>query len=489
MSVTIHWFRFDLRLSDNPALTAAARSGQVVPVYILEDQIGEAKGQTPSGLQQTYAMGGASKLWLHYALSSLQSDLQDRLILRRGSAEQILGELIDETGAQQVTMTRCYAPHQLKTDRNIQQKLKEKGVKVTVETGNLLWEPEQITKQDGTPYKVFTPFYRRGCLAADPPRQPLPHANIEFFTEKDIRSLRIEALDLKPSLNWTDEVASKWDISETGARTALQRFIMSDHSDGLSDYAEGRNFPSKTATSRLSPYLKFGQISPHQAWYAADGHFNSADKNLDTFRSELGWREFSYHLLHTHPHLKTKPLQTKFAQFQWLNEPEHLRAWQTGQTGYPIVDAGMRELYQTGYMHNRVRMIVGSFLVKNLLLDWRHGEAWFWDCLFDADAASNTASWQWIAGCGADAAPYFRVFNPVTQGQKFDTDGKYTRHYVPELADMPSKYLFNPFDAPADVLQRAGVSLGKSYPHPLVDVKASRLRALDHFAALPKTAS
>ena len=489
MSVTIHWFRFDLRLSDNPALTAAARSGQVVPVYILEDQIGEAKGQTTSILQQTYAMGGASKLWLHYALSSLQSDLQDRLILRRGSAEHILGELIDETGAQQVTMTRCYAPHQLETDRNIQQKLQEKGVKVTVETGNLLWDPEQITKQDGTPYKVFTPFYRRGCLAADPPRQPLPRANIEFFTEKDIRSLTIEALDLKPSQNWTDKVASNWDISETGAKTALQRFIMSDHSDGLNDYAEGRNFPSKTATSRLSPYLKFGQISPHQAWYAADGHFNSADKNLDIFRSELGWREFSYHLLHTHPHLKTKPLQTKFAEFQWLNEPEHLRAWQTGQTGYPIVDAGMRELYQTGYMHNRVRMIVGSFLVKNLLLDWRHGEAWFWDCLFDADAASNTASWQWIAGCGADAAPYFRVFNPVTQGQKFDSDGEYTRHYVPELANMPSKYLFNPFDAPANVLQRAGVSLGKSYPHPLVDVKTSRLRALEHFAALPKAAS
>ena len=488
MSITIHWFRFDLRLSDNPALTTAARSGQVVPVYILEDQIGETKGQTLSGLQQTYEMGGATKLWLHYALSSLQSDLQDRLILRRGSAEHILSELIDETGAQQVTMTRRYAPHQLETDRNIQQKLQEKGVKVTCETGNLLWEPEQITKQDGTPFKVFTPFYRRGCLAAVPPRQPLPHANIEFFTEKNIRSQRIEALDLKPSLNWTDEVASKWDISETGAKTALQRFIMSDHSDGLSDYAEGRNFPSRLATSRLSPYLKFGQISPHQAWYAADAQFDSANKNLDIFRSELGWREFSYHLLHTHPHLKTKPIQTKFAQFQWLNDTKHLRAWQTGQTGYPIVDAGMRELYQTGYMHNRVRMIVGSFLVKNLLLDWRHGEAWFWDCLFDADAASNTASWQWIAGCGADAAPFFRVFNPVTQGQKFDSDGEYTRHYVPELADMPSKYLFNPFDAPENVLQRAGVSLGKSYPHPLVDIKTSRQRALDHFAALPKAA-
>ena len=489
MPVTIHWFRSDLRLCDNPALTLAAHSGQVIPIYILEEETEQNNEQTITGLQQTHAMGAATKLWLHHALSSLHADLQCNLIFRCGNADRILRELIDETSAQQVTMTRQYTPQQSERDENIRQNLQEKGVKVTIETGNLLWDPEQITKQDGTPYKVFTPFYRRGCLAADPPRQPLPRANIEFFTEKDIRGLSIEALDLKPSLNWTDEVASNWDISETGAKTALQRFIMSDHSEGLSDYAEGRNFPSKTATSRLSPYLKFGQISPHQAWYAADGHFNPADKNLDIFRSELGWREFSYHLLHTHPHIKTKPLQTKFAQFQWLNEPEHLRAWQTGQTGYPIVDAGMRELYQTGYMHNRVRMIVGSFLVKNLLLDWRHGEAWFWDCLFDADAASNTASWQWIAGCGADAAPYFRVFNPVTQGQKFDSDGEYTRRYVPELANMPSKYLFNPFDAPADVLQRAGVSLGKSYPYPLVDVKVSRLRALNHFAALPKSTS
>ncbi len=489
MPVTIHWFRSDLRLSDNPALTAAARSGQIIPVYILEDQIEEYKKQTFSRLKQTHAMGSATKLWLHYALSSLQDDLQNRLILRCGSAEHILNELIYETGAQQVTMTRRYAPHQLDTDKSIEQKLQKKGIKVTVETGNLLWEPEQITKQDGTPYKVFTPFYRRGCLAANPPRQPLPRPDIDFYTEKDISSLTIDALDLKPSLKWTSAVASHWDISESGAQAALQQFVSSARPDGLSCYAEGRNFPSRPATSRLSPYLKFGQISPHQAWYEAGGHFDPADKNLDTFRSELGWREFSYNLLHTNPHLKTTPLQKKFTYFQWLNEPQHLQAWQTGKTGYPIVDAGMRELYQTGYMHNRVRMIVGSFLVKNLLLDWRHGEAWFWDCLFDADAASNTASWQWIAGCGADAAPYFRVFNPVTQGQKFDSDGKYTRHFVPELADMPSKYLFNPFDAPVDVLQRAGVSLGESYPYPLVDVKASRLRALDYFAALPKAKS
>ena len=489
MPVTIHWFRSDLRLFDNPALTVAADSGQVIPIYILEEERKKNKGQTISGLQQTHTMGAATKLWLHHALSSLHADLQGNLIFRCGNADRILKELIDETSAQQVTMTRRYAPQESERDENIRQKLQEKGVKVTIETGNLLWDPEQITKLDGTPYKVFTPFYRRGCLAANPPRQPLPRPNINFYKEKEISSLTIDKLHLKPSLNWTDGLASQWDISEYGAQAALQQFILSAEPNGLSGYAEGRNFPSRAATSRLSPYLKFGQISPHQAWYAADGHFNSSDKNLDMFRSELGWREFSYHLLHANPQLKTTPLQKKFSHFQWLNEPRHLRAWQTGQTGYPIIDAGMRELYQTGYMHNRVRMIVGSFLVKNLLLDWRHGEAWFWDCLFDADAASNTASWQWIAGCGADAAPYFRVFNPITQGHKFDSDGKYTRHFVPELADMPSKYLFNPFDAPADVLQRAGVSLGKSYPYPLVDVKVSRLRALEHFAALPKGTS
>ena len=332
---------------------------------------------------------------------------------------------------------------------------------------------------------MFTPFYRRGCLAAAPPRRPLPRPEISFAELPD-GGQTLDELELIPPLPWAEQVTSGWTISEAGAQDALSAFVTPDPQTGLGCYADGRNFPAKPATSRLSPYLKFGQISPHQAWYAAEGSFHDSDVNLDMFRSELGWREFSYHLLQSNPELKTTPLQAKFAHFDWLDNSEHLRAWQMGQTGYPIVDAGMRELYQTGYMHNRVRMIVGSFLVKNLLLDWHHGEAWFWDCLFDADAASNTASWQWIAGCGADAAPYFRVFNPITQGQKFDPDGQYTRRFVPELAEMPSKYLFNPFDAPREVLMRAGVRLGATYPRPLVDVKSSRLRALDHFAALPK---
>ena len=486
MPVTIHWFRSDLRLSDNPALTSAAQSGKVICLYIL-DEIDDLlpSVQIDAPIQQTDASGGATRVWLHKALDSLNADLEGHLLLKRGPALTVLRQLIAQTGADKVTMTRRYAPHHSASDLQIEQALSEDGVTMSVISGNLLWEPEQVTKQDGTPYKVFTPFYRRGCLAAAPPRRPLPLPEISFAELPD-GGQTLDELELIPPLPWAEQVTSGWTISEAGAQDALSAFVTPDPQTGLGCYADGRNFPAKPATSRLSPYLKFGQISPHQAWYAAEGSFHDSDVNLDMFRSELGWREFSYHLLQSNPELKTTPLQAKFAHFDWLDNSEHLRAWQMGQTGYPIVDAGMRELYQTGYMHNRVRMIVGSFLVKNLLLDWHHGEAWFWDCLFDADAASNTASWQWIAGCGADAAPYFRVFNPITQGQKFDSDGQYTRRFVPELAEMPSKYLFNPFDAPREVLMRAGVRLGATYPRPLVDVKSSRLRALDHFAALPK---
>ena len=486
MPVTIHWFRSDLRLSDNPALTSAAQSGKVICLYVLDeidDRLPSVHIDAP--IHQTNASGRATRVWLHKALDSLNADLEGHLFLKRGPALTILRQLIAQTGADKVTMTRRYAPHHSASDLQIEQALSEDGVTVSVISGNLLWEPEQVTKQDGTPYKVFTPFYRRGCLAAAPPRRPLPRPEISFAELPD-GGQTLDELELIPPLPWAEQVTSGWTISEAGAQDALSAFVTPDPQTGLGCYADGRNFPAKPATSRLSPSLKFGQISPHQAWYAAEGSFHDSDVNLDMFRSELGWREFSYHLLQSNPELKTTPLQAKFAHFDWLDNSEHLRAWQMGQTGYPIVDAGMSELYQTGYMHNRVRMIVGSFLVKNLLLDWHHGEAWFWDCLFDADAASNTASWQWIAGCGADAAPYFRVFNPITQGQKFDPDGQYTRRFVPELAEMPSKYLFNPFDAPREVLMLAGVRLGATYPRPLVDVKSSRLRALDHFAALPK---
>ena len=275
-------------------------------------------------------------------------------------------------------------------------------------------------------------------------------------------------------------MASHWQIGEAAAVTRLYDFV----DGGLNGYKDGRNFPARPHTSRLSPHLHWGEISPNMAWYAAIEKRDQAgfDNDIDVFLSELGWREFSHSLLYHFPHLPRQNLQSKFDSFPWQSDDNNLRAWQQGKTGYPIVDAGMRELWETGYMHNRVRMIVGSFLVKNLLLHWHHGEAWFWDCLVDADLANNSAGWQWIAGCGADAAPYFRVFNPITQGTKFDADGSYTRRFVPELAALPNKYLFSPWDAPALELQAAGITLGNEYPKPVVDVKQSREAALAAFA-------
>ncbi|MFQ3222947.1 MAG: deoxyribodipyrimidine photo-lyase, partial [Porticoccaceae bacterium] len=274
---------------------------------------------------------------------------------------------------------------------------------------------------------------------------------------------------------------ARWDISEEAAQDRLDDFVMAE----LEDYREGRNFPDKANVSRLSPYLHFGQISPNTAWHrAADAAaIINNEASLDTFLSELGWREFSYYLLYHFPQLPSKNLQTRFDLFPWANDTKsNLRAWQQGKTGYPLVDAGMRELYSTGYMHNRVRMVVGSFLVKNLLIHWHSGEEWFWDCLVDADLASNSAGWQWIAGCGADAAPFFRIFNPITQSEKFDKQGEYIRRYVPELANMPAKYIHCPWLAPDDVLQQAGVKIDVNYPAPIVDIKESRVRALEAFA-------
>ena len=469
----LHWFRDDLRLGDNPALNHASQLAKTAYVYILEEEAS--------------SLGGAAQVWLHHSLSALNQQLQGNLLLYKGKASDILPELMETLNAERLTMTRRYHLAGVKTDAEITETLAGLGKSASVISGNLLWEPEEIAKQDGTPYKVFTPFYRRGCLNAQPPRLPLPAPELDHAAIGVNNALTLEELGLLDGSHWQTEITNDWEISEQGGHSRLEAFANASGSDGINDYVDGRNFPAKTNVSRLSPYLRFGQISAHQAWHEAGKNKRPDDRQLDIFRSELGWREFSYSLLHFNPDMKTDPLQTRFASFGWAENPEHLKKWQRGQTGYPIVDAAMRELYQTGYMHNRVRMIVGSFLVKNLLLHWHHGEAWFWDCLFDADRANNSAGWQWIAGCGADAAPYFRVFNPVTQGQKFDPDGRYTRAFVPELQDMPNKYLFNPWDAPKDVLARARVQLGKSYPFPIVDVKASRQRALDAFADLPKS--
>lgn len=464
----IVWFRQDLRLRDNPALLAAHESGQpIIPVYILDD--------VNSG---DWRMGGASRWWLHQSLGALNESLNDLMVFAKGDPLPILKNLMEETGATEVYWNRCYEPWRIARDKIIKEEID--GAKSF--NGSLLFEPHNALKEDGTPYKVFTPFYKKGCLGRAPtPPEPVDVPNDLKLFDYDRRDA-LDQLDLMPSIAWYEEMAEAWTPGEDGAQARLSEFM----ENGLNGYKEGRNFPDKPNVSRLSPHLHFGELSPHDAWYATQSHMiiQHCENDGAHFMSELGWREFSNSLLYHFPELPRANLQTKFDEFPWNEDLPALKAWQTGQTGYPIVDAGMRELWQTGYMHNRVRMIVGSFLVKNLLLHWHHGEEWFWDTLIDADLANNSASWQWIAGCGADAAPYFRIFNPVTQGQKFDQTGEYVRRYVPELTKIPNKFLHNPWDAPDNVMSYAGVQLGEDYPKPIVNLKASRERALDAFKQL-----
>ena len=471
MGPHIVWFRQDLRVADNPALAAAVDSGYpILPVYILDD---ESAGE--------WRMGAASRWWLHQSLMALDQSLQGQLRLLSGNAATLLPELAQQVDASGVVWNRCYEPWRIARDTEIKKSLEQDDIDVESFNGSLLFEPHTVAKADGTPYKVFTPFYRKGCLANSPdPHAPFAAPKQMQFDESSV-GCSLDELDLMPSVPWYEEMAKTWQPGEDGAHNRLEVFL----EDGIRNYKEGRNRPDQEHVSRLSPHLRFGEISPRQVWHAARQveAGEGLEQDVDHFLSEIGWREFSHYLLYHWPHLPRKNLQAKFDRFPWRKDPVALKRWQRGQTGYPIVDAGMRELWRTGYMHNRVRMIVGSFLVKNLLLHWHNGEDWFWDTLVDADLANNSAGWQWIAGCGADAAPYFRIFNPVTQGQKFDPNGDYVRHYVPEIAELPIKFLHCPWEAPAEVLDASGVELGNDYPEPIVELKASRQRALDAFAS------
>jgi deoxyribodipyrimidine photo-lyase len=466
--VAIFWFRQDLRIKDNPALIKSLKFNKVVPIYILDDVN-----------SKDFAMGAASRWWLHNSLKNLNKKLDNKLSFYKGDPLKILKDLSERFDVKAIFWNRCYEPWRITRDKIIKEELVKLRVNVETSNGSLLWEPWEVLKADETPYKVFTPFYKKGCLNANPPRIPLSEPSIESLIKVKSHD-SLDSLELLPKFNWYNEMEKIWIPGEEGAREKLDIFLDS----GLDNYKDGRNFPSKKNVSQLSPYIHFGEISPNMVWHEAKSKYSSSNSNedLNHFLSELGWREFSYNLLYHFPSLPQHNLQKKFDNFPWNTNKNYLDKWKKGLTGYPIVDAGMRELWQTGYMHNRVRMIVGSFLVKNLLLHWHEGERWFWDCLIDADLASNSASWQWVAGSGADAAPFFRIFNPIIQGLKFDPEGSYTRKYVPELESIPDKFLFNPWEAPSDVLESANIVLGQDYPYPIVDLRESRDKALEAYS-------
>jgi len=460
----IVWFRQDLRLADNPALYEAASEGKVIPLYILEDA-----GRTGD----THPLGGASRWWLHHSLEALRRDLGG-LVCLSGDARVILPALVKETGAKTVFWNRCYEPHAIERDSTIKADLKAEGVLVRSFKASLLFEPWEIETRAGGPFKVYSPFWR--ALQAKPVPEPLP-APERLDLAAGPAGEDISDWALVPSKpDWARHFKDTWQPGERGAMNRLERFLK----EGLENYGSLRNRPDLPNVSRLSPHLHFGEISPRRIWHGtkrADRHSSDADK----FLSEIAWREFSHHLLYHFPQMPSRNWKPDFDAYPWRDSPEDLQAWQRGRTGYPIVDAGMRELWQTGYMHNRVRMIAASFLVKHLRLHWHHGEAWFRDTLVDADLANNSAGWQWVAGSGADAAPYFRIFNPMTQGAKFDPDGAYVRKWCPELEALETAHIHAPFLAPDDVLAKAGVKLGQTYPKPIVDHAAARKAALEGY--------
>ncbi len=476
-SPTVLWFRLDLRLDDHPALVAAVkRGGPVIPVFI---HAPEEDGE--------WAPGAASDFWLHQSLKALDGSLRKKhsqLVILKGRSQEVLEKLVRDTRAGAVYWNRRYEPAVRKRDETIRTALCDMGCDAMRFDGALLFEPWEIETKQGGPYQVFTPFWK-ACLAQDEPAEPLPVPSKIPSPDKWPTSLEVEALRLEPRIDWAGGIREAWTPGEEGAAENLQRFL----EDAVQTYSNDRDRPDTVGTSRLSPHLHFGEICPRQIWYATRRQLAGSTKKgentgAEKFLAELGWREFSYHLLYHFPHMPNENLRLQFDRFPWADDEEALRAWHEGRTGYPIVDAGMRELWTTGWMHNRVRMIVASFLTKDLLIHWREGARWFWDTLVDADLANNTQGWQWTAGCGADAAPYFRIFNPVTQGDRYDPEGNYVRRWVPELEKLPAKWIHKPWEAPEDVLADAGVKLGGTYPRPIVDHGQARERALEAYSVI-----
>lgn len=441
----------------------------VLPVYMLD----EAGG-----------LGGASAWWLHHSLTALAGELEALgapLILRRGAPGEALADIIGQTGATGLYWNRRYTPRGVAVDTDIKTRFGGEGVTVRSFKASLLAEPWEVATKSGGPFKVLTPFWRT-VQAEIVPAAPLP-APKALNAGPRIGSDGLDEWGLLPSgPDWAVGLREAWQPGERGATERLQAFA--EH--GVGGYGDRRDFPAERATSRLSPHLRWGEVSPRQVWHAvsAAAARGGAEQDADGYLRQLAWREFSYHLLYHAPDLPEAPWRPAFEAFPWRRDEGGFRAWTWGLTGYPIVDAGMRELWHTGWMHNRVRMIAASFLVKDLLIDWRAGARWFWDTLVDADLANNSASWQWVAGSGADAAPYFRIFNPVTQGEKFDPDGAYVRRWVPEVRGLPSAYVHKPWTAPPHILEDAGVILDRTYPAPIVDHAHARQRALQAYATI-----
>lgn len=455
------WLRQDLRTADQPALAAAAGAGApIIPLFILDD---EEAGD--------WRLGGASRWWLHGSLETLARDFHargSRLILRRGNSKNVLEQVAKEVKAQAIYFIRHYEPHQAAIEASIANGFKALDIDVKRFGGNLLFEPEELRTKSGTPFKVFTPFYKASLtsrLVNDVAPTPKRFTSPRKWPDSE----SLNDLLLRPTTpDWASGLREYWRPGAKAATTHLQNFL----DERVAHYPGDRDRPDRNGTSHLSPYLHFGEISPRQVWQhtqQASQASGIGDKGRTAFLRELIWREFSYHLLHHWPRIPQTPFNRTFDSFPWSNDTSNLRKWQRGMTGYPIVDAGMRQLWHTGWMHNRVRMIVASFLTKHLLIHWRKGALWFWDTLVDADLANNSASWQWVAGSGADAAPYFRIFNPVLQGQKFDPRGAYVRKWVPEISALPDKIIHTPW---------ASDIHASLYPAPIVDHKLARQRAL-----------
>jgi deoxyribodipyrimidine photo-lyase len=458
--LSIVWYRQDLRISDHPPLWEAAQRGKILPIYICDP----------------LTLGEASKIFLHHSLHSLNHSLKNCLHVYKNDPLAVFSQLVKDYKIDHLYFNLSYEPWIIKETKAVVAFCKTKGIEWTAFNANFLYHPSTLTKEDGTFYRVFTPFKKNALKK--PFRKPISTPK-KLDLIKDLKHcVTIDFLNLLPKKSWGKKIEENWEGGEKAAEIKLKTFIK----EGIEGYRVGRDLPSENHTSHLSPYLHFGEISPAQIIEKLDGVRQGEDK--DFFISELMWREFSTYLLYFFPSLEEKNFNAQFNGYPWKKNSAFLKAWQEGKTGYPFIDAAMRELWETGYMHNRARMVVASFLVKNLNIHWHHGRDWFWNCLVDADLANNSASWQWVAGCGVDAAPFFRIFNPVTQGEKFDAEGQYVKKWIKELKNLSPKYIHKPWTAPIDILDAAGIELGKTYPYPIIELGSSRISALKLYTSL-----